>query len=133
MKNDNILPQRLRELRGNESQEAFAKRLGVKQATYSTWERGIKDPASSTIVVIASRLGVSADYLLGLSDDSGALPSGERERLEARVSELEGQLHDAEVSIRTLRETILEGNAAPSSFPLSSLRPASPSRRHPAP
>ena len=127
------LSERLRELRGNESQEAFAKRIGTKQTSYSSWERGEKDPSASAIVLIASRLGVSSDWLLGLSDATGALASGERERLEGRVRELEGALHDAEVSIRTLRETILEGNFAPSSFPLSSLRPAAPSRRHPAP
>ena len=66
-----------------------------------------------------------ADYLLGLVTESGTVSAGERERLEARVTELERQLHDAEVSIATLREVILQGNAAPSSSPYSSSRSGS--------
>ena len=35
-----ILSVKLRQLRGEESQAAFAEKIGVKQVTYSTWERG---------------------------------------------------------------------------------------------
>lgn len=64
----NILPDRLRALRGAQSQTDFALKIGVKQTSYSSWERGIKDPAAQTIAQIASTFGVSADWLLGLSD-----------------------------------------------------------------
>ncbi len=50
------------------SQTDFALKLGVKQTSYSSWERGIKDPLAQTLAQIASTLGVSADWLLGLSD-----------------------------------------------------------------
>ena len=62
---------RLRELRGTMSQEDFAVRIGVKQTSYSSWERGIKEPSISVLYGISSTLGVSADWLLGLSDDRG--------------------------------------------------------------
>lgn len=65
----NLLAARLRELRGVESQADFAAKIGVKQTSYSSWERGIKDPLAQTIVLIANTLGVSADWLLGLSDE----------------------------------------------------------------
>ena len=51
------------------SQTDFAQKLGVKQTSYSSWERGIKDPLAQTLAQIASTLGVSADWLLGLSDE----------------------------------------------------------------
>ena len=50
------------------SQTDFALKLGVKQTSYSSWERGIKDPLAQTLAQIANTLGVSADWLLGLSD-----------------------------------------------------------------
>lgn len=63
-----ILPERLRALRGTMSQSDFATKIGVKQTSYSSWERGIKDPAAQTVAQIANTFGVSADWLLGLSD-----------------------------------------------------------------
>ena len=64
----NILPDRLKALRGGLSQSDFAAKIGVKQTSYSSWERGVKDPAAQTIAQIASTFGVSCDWLLGLSD-----------------------------------------------------------------
>lgn len=66
---DTILGSRLRELRGAMSQCDFANKIGVKQTSYSSWERGIKDPAAQTVALIASTFGVSSDWLLGLSDN----------------------------------------------------------------
>lgn len=64
-----ILAERLRELRGDLSQCEFAAKIGVKQTSYSSWERGVKDPAAQTVAQISSTFGVSADWLLGLSDN----------------------------------------------------------------
>ena len=64
----NIFPERLRALRGTASQADFAAKIGVKQTSYSSWERGVKDPAAQTLAQIASTFGVSSDWLLGLSD-----------------------------------------------------------------
>ena len=60
---------RLKELRGTNSQANFAKLIGVTQVALSSWERGARDPAASTISLIARSCGVSSDWLLGLSDD----------------------------------------------------------------
>ena len=67
-----VLSVKLRQLRGVESQAAFAKKIGVKQVTYSTWERGSSEPSASAIAAIALACGVSADWLLGV--DSCAPP-----------------------------------------------------------
>lgn len=37
-------PERIKSLRGNLSQSAFAQALGVRQATVSDWERGRREP-----------------------------------------------------------------------------------------
>jgi transcriptional regulator with XRE-family HTH domain len=58
----------LRELRDASSQIDFARKLGVKQTTYSAWERDSKEPSLTTFAEIVSTLGVSADWLLGLSE-----------------------------------------------------------------
>lgn len=60
--------ERLKELRGSLSQSEFANKIGTKQTTYSSWERGIKEPGISSIISISNTFGVSTDWLLGLSD-----------------------------------------------------------------
>ena len=63
-----MLADRLRGLRGTESQTAFAARFGLKQAIYSHYETGRKKPSLEGLVEMAKVLGVTTDYLLGLSD-----------------------------------------------------------------
>lgn len=65
---DKIFSTRLKSLRGNESQKAVAARLGVAQQTYGGWEMGQREPSFTALRGIALAFGVSADWLLGLSD-----------------------------------------------------------------
>ena len=63
------LADRLRGLRGTESQTAFAARFGLKQAICSHYETGRKKPSLEVLVDMAQKLGATTDYLLGLSDE----------------------------------------------------------------
>ena len=47
---------------------AFAEKIGEYKATYSAWENG-NLPGSSAFPRLAQALGVSTDYLYGLTDD----------------------------------------------------------------
>lgn len=62
---------RLKTLRGSASQSAFAETLGIKQTTYSAYERGRMEPSASIIVLIAKNTNVSADWLLGITEEEG--------------------------------------------------------------
>ena len=62
------LGERICEIRGNMSQSELAKILGVKQVSVSTWENNTRKPDIITLCNIALHFGVSADWLLGLSD-----------------------------------------------------------------
>lgn len=61
----------LKRIRGSRSQADFALLLGVKQQTYSNWERGRVEPSLSVLAGIAKHFGVTTDWLLGLSDSRG--------------------------------------------------------------
>ena len=62
---------------------AFAERIGAYKATYSAWENG-DIPGSTRFPELARALGVSTDYLYGLTDDP--TPPG------AKQPQPEGQL-----------------------------------------
>ncbi len=59
------------------SQRAMAKEFFVSQATFNNWENGNTQPSIAQLIAIAKYFGVSVDYLIGNSDDSGVIQYGE--------------------------------------------------------
>lgn len=62
---------RLREVREKRgyTQRELAKICGIGENQINKYENGGGDPSLSSLATIAQALGVSTDYLLGLSDD----------------------------------------------------------------
>ena len=88
-----VLGERLKELRGSMSQAAFANRIGIKQTSYSAWERGVKEPGATVVAKIASAFGVSTDWLLGMSDDRrSTAPRAERVPIDPRLAAMEKEI-----------------------------------------
>lgn len=56
---------RLRELRGEMSQEKVADKIGVSQRSYSNYETGAREPDIETMNKLAAFFGVSMDYIFG--------------------------------------------------------------------
>lgn len=56
---------RLRELRGDVSQAAFARKIGVSQQNLNRYEAGLVIPRGHILRIIATQCGVSIDWLLG--------------------------------------------------------------------
>ena len=65
---------RLKELRSEKkiSQQTLAKVLGCHQSMITRWERGECEPTETVIKKAAIYFGVTADYLIGLEDETGA-------------------------------------------------------------
>ena len=70
MAGDRIPPfkDRLRELRGKKSQAAFAEFIGTSRANIGFYENGDRVPDAVTLVKIAQKCNVSADWLLGITE-----------------------------------------------------------------
>lgn len=66
--------ERLKELRKEKglTQNDLAKVLNVTQDSISLWEKNKRLPDTPYIILLAKFFGVSADYLLGLEDETGA-------------------------------------------------------------
>ena len=64
-----ILPVRLREAFGNDTQEAVAKKLVTQQGTVSKWISGTVVPPTDVLLLISEAYKVSVDWLLGISDE----------------------------------------------------------------
>lgn len=54
------------------NQTQIAQLIGVKQAQISEWLKGKAKPGYDTLKNMALSLNVSADYLLGLEDETGS-------------------------------------------------------------
>jgi len=66
---------RLQELKGSLSVSAFARILDMPQTTMSSYFNGLRKPSVELVERICVRCGVSADWLLGLSDERGQAQS----------------------------------------------------------
>ena len=69
-----VFQQRLRELRAEQglTQSALAVLLRTTDDSVYSWEKGRSEPSLSMLMEICRVFRVSADYLLGLEDESGA-------------------------------------------------------------
>lgn len=65
---------RIKELREEHrlTQKELAEKIGVAQSNISRWEKEEMEPAAGFVVKLADYFDVSADYLLGRTDDLGA-------------------------------------------------------------
>lgn len=70
--------EKLESLRGGLTQREFAKRLGIPLTTYTNWITGIRSPSGEAILSICTQLGISADWLLGLSDKAATNEAQEK-------------------------------------------------------
>ena len=68
-----ILGKRLLELRStrNLSRRVVAASTGMTERTYQRYENAERDPSAPMLLVLADFYGVSADYLLGRTDEPG--------------------------------------------------------------
>ncbi len=66
----NIFAERLKELRVEKglSYSQLAKEIGVSYVSIGRWERNLRVPNIIDLKKIAEFFGVSADYLIGLSE-----------------------------------------------------------------
>ena len=66
-----IMAERLRALRAerNIGQNTLAKAIDVSNASISYWENAKQEPSAEAVYKLASYYEVSADYILGLTND----------------------------------------------------------------
>jgi len=62
-----IFSERLESLRGDMTQRQFANKLDIPLTSYTNWVLGLRTPNMEAIEKICSRLSVSSDWLIGLS------------------------------------------------------------------
>ncbi|WP_424766280.1 helix-turn-helix domain-containing protein [Paenibacillus sp. sgz302251] len=85
---------KIKELRAKRgwSQDELAGRMGMTRANISNYERGLnKNIPSETLKKLADVFGVSADYLLGKSENSDKPKSEFMQRLELSDEEIMNQ------------------------------------------
>lgn len=66
-KNDEVTLERIKELKGNDSQSAFAKKINTTQSNVCKMLQGTP-PSAATLKSMSEKYNVSVDWLLGLSE-----------------------------------------------------------------
>lgn len=104
-----MISQRIRELRAEKgiSQKNLAHQLFVSPQAISKWERNDATPNPEAITKMAEIFGVSADYLLGRTDQKEK-PLTESEELSSAELELVNAYRDAPANVQAAIRTLLE-------------------------
>jgi transcriptional regulator with XRE-family HTH domain len=86
------ISERIRELRGDKSQVAAARQLGIAQQGWARYESGAALPGAEVLHRICCRFSVSADWLLGFTDNRQgiATPTPDAAAL-AKIAALEAE------------------------------------------
>ena len=91
--------------------------MGIPLNTYTNWLLYLRSPSMDAVISICTKLGVSADWLLGLTDCRA--PGGDAVNA-PQIAALEKKVHDLEVENAALQKALsLLGSGA-------SRRPVSP-------
>ncbi len=66
-----VFQKRIKELRieNGLTQKQLAEKLNITNSTVCDWEKGRSEPDLTTLAKVAKFFTISADYLVGLSDD----------------------------------------------------------------
>ncbi|MDE6016746.1 MAG: helix-turn-helix domain-containing protein [Acetatifactor sp.] len=81
----NITLERIKELKGNDSQEVFAQKIHTTQSNISKMLKGMTPPSAAILTELAKTYHVSVDWLLGLSDEKETKPRGQSHKLTAET------------------------------------------------
>lgn len=71
----NLFITRLIELQGENTVTAFARYLEIPQNTLDCYIKGRRKPSVELVLRVCKKCGVSADWLLGISEDRGGSQS----------------------------------------------------------
>lgn len=69
MYNATLIGERIKKLRGNTSQEKCAQALGISRGALSFYENGDRKPDAEILYKMCKYFSVSADYLIGITDN----------------------------------------------------------------
>ncbi len=85
-----MIGERLKEVRRDkhDTQASLAKKLNVSLSTVKSWENEKSSPSHDLLVQICKLYGVSADFLLGISDEDPLWNKEKRNRLTPQNKEL---------------------------------------------
>jgi Predicted transcriptional regulators len=100
-----VFCERLKSLRGNTTQTAFAGKIGVSQNSYSRYEAGERIPGINVLAQIAQTFGVSADWLLGIGT-SDEISTDNIPKRDGGVSNGEGCADPKDTTIAKQAESI---------------------------
>lgn len=118
------------------SQKEFAAELGIPQTTYNGYEKGNREPRSDFWVTVATKYGVSVDYLMGYTDDPKGGASEQQKSApslsdEARdiLSKYEAASDDIRAAVRAVLSVVKMPEVKPKLTLIEPVTPKKPTKK----
>lgn len=100
--NFSVVTARIIELKGKRSVSAFARAIGINQQTMDTYIKG-RLPSAEVLIKLSTTFSVSADWLLGLTDERGSASSVGSD---AEKAQMANKIHELEIKVATLENAL---------------------------
>ena len=94
---------RIDELRNGQSVNSLAIALEMAQTTLNSYLSGKRKPSIELIKRICANYQVSADWLLGLTDEHGGVSSA---LCDAEKAQMANKIHELEIKVATLENAL---------------------------
>ena len=104
---------RIKEVTAGRSVKSVAEEIGLPQTSLNAYMTGRHKITIELIKQISATFGISADWLLGLSDERGGVSSAVGD---AEKAQMANKIHELEIKVATLENALLlvGGRRAPS-------------------
>ena len=104
---------RIKEVTAGRSVKSVAEEIGLPQTSLNAYMTGRHKITIELIKQISATFGISADWLLGLSDERGGVSSAGGDAEKARMA---NKIHELEIKVATLENalSLVGGRRAPS-------------------
>lgn len=97
------LGRRLKQLRGNKTQDEVAKIIGISRARYSHYETGRSEPDNEVLQALAKYYAVTVDFLLGLDNTPKSESTVSVDTAKKSISDLKGLTKDGLMTVEMVR------------------------------
>ena len=95
--------ERMKEIRGNISQRQAAALVGIKPQNWNVYEKDQSTPGAEVVIRLCRHFGVSADWLLGLSNErAGGSAAPAASKIFAPEPDLLREIHELQKRVTAL-------------------------------
>ena len=97
--------EKMKEIRGEMSQRQASELVGIKPQNWNVYEKDQSVPGAEVVIKLCQTFNVSADWLLGLSDDRGGSAAPAQQKIIAAQPDILREIRELKKRVNALESS----------------------------